>query len=310
MIEEAIEKAKVYNTQHNQSDKDGFKVLIRIRTGIYSPNWVKEEVGSINWYFKRKDDVHDLPIFWESKFQKLYKNMMKILANRYDNNEVIGVVAAAMCMTKHTEIMWNRTGRREVRPMNMVNLRAARDADGNLVPYTNEKDYNCLKNQVKIHRDTWKRTSTIFGSHLYQVYDYTDGSKSENYDKALDIFNYCTTVLGQRCILGNNSLLHTENNYDFNINKALSTFANKGFETYYQTHIFKESSHRNFNFDNLVTVLDLASSWKAVMIELPMGWDCPSGEEIDTLDKTTCTDADYKSTLLQSGRAKLKANVK
>lgn len=311
LLEEAIAEARAFNAKHNKSDEEGFKVLIRIRTGVYSPQWVKDEVGAITWYFKNEDDVNDLPIFWETPFQALYKEMMQTLADKYDNNEVIGAVAAGMCMTKHTEIMWNRTGRKEVRPMNMENLRAARDAAGKAVPYSNTKDYKCLQNQVKIHRDTWKRTSTIFGSHLYQVYDYNDGGKSTDYAKTLDIFEYCTSTLGQRCILGNNSLLHTENNYDQNINKAISGFAKKGFETYYQTHVFKDSSSkRSFNFTNLVSALNLAASWKAVMVELPMGWDCAVGEEIDTSDKTTCTQADYKSTFLQSGRAKLKANVK
>jgi len=281
--------------------------LIRIRTGIYSPQWVKDSVGSISWYFKNDYDENILPVFWETPFQELYKNMMQILANRYDNNEVVGVVVAGMCMTKHTEIMWNRTGRAVVNDTNMRALLDAKDANGVSVPYSNEKDYACLENQVRVHAETWKRTSTVFASHLYQIYDYNDGTHTQDYDKALELFDYCTSSMGQRCLLGNNSLEHTENNYETNIYKAISSIADKGYETYYQTHVFKKDI---YNFDNLVTSLDIGASFGAVMIELPMGWDCPEGEEISTKDKTNCTEADYKSTLLQSGREKLKNNVK
>ncbi len=46
------------------------------------------------------------------------------------------------------------------------------------------------------------------------------------------------------------------------------------------------------------------------MIELPMGWDCPEGEEITTSDKTQCSSADVKSALLSSYRTRLKENFK
>jgi len=46
-----------------------------------------------------------------------------------------------------------------------------------------------------------------------------------------------------------------------------------------------------------------------MMVELPMGWDCPYGEEKDH-DPLTCTDAEYKSSFLKDGRNALKANFK
>ncbi len=191
LIDEALEHAKVYNKSKNLSEKDGFKVLIRIRTGVYLPSWVKSEVGAVDWYFKDESKLEKLPIFWEEPFQNLYKDMMRALADRYDNNDMIGLVAAGMCMTKHTEIMWNRTGRAEVNSIDMQNLLNAHDANGTLIPYTNEKDYSCLEKQVDIHKSVWTRTPTIFGSHIYQIYNYTTGKRTQSYDKTLDIFNYC-----------------------------------------------------------------------------------------------------------------------
>lgn len=309
LIDDAISKAKAYNMERNLSDKDGYKVLIRIRTGIYSPAWVSDEAGSVDWYFRNSNDQYALPIFWEMPFQNLYKGLMQKLAERYDNNPTIGLVAASMCMTKHTEIMWNRTGRNEVNALNMQSLRSATNIDGTSAQYTNEKDYQCLENQVNIHNDTWKRTSTIFGSHLYQQYDYNNGSHRPIYNTAVQLFDYCTNILGTRCIIGNNSLLHTENNTDMNINRAISDLASKKYATYYQTHVFKDEGSKPFDFDNLKTALNHAANWGAVFVELPMGWDCISGTETTTRDKTTCDDAVYKSTLLQSYRRAIQTNI-
>ena len=311
LIDNALAKAKAYNLEHHLSDKEGFKVLLRVRTGVYSPEWVKKEAGSVVWFFKHETDENVLPLFWEKKFQGLYKDLMITLAKKYDDDLSVGSVAASMCMTKHTEIMWNRTGRKVVRETNMEALRAAITADGQAAEYSNEKDYECLEEQVKIHRDIWTRTPTIFGSHIYQVYDYDDGSKTKDYALTLKLFDYCVDTLGMRCVLGNNSLLHTENNTDYNINRALSGIASKGYATYYQTHVFKDAEERrSFNFENLQDAMFNAASWGAYFVELPMGWDCAEGEEIDTKDKTTCSDAAYKSTLLQEQRKALKANVK
>ena len=258
LIDDALVAAQAYNTAHNLDSTNGFKVLIRLRTGIYSPDWVKNKVGSIEWYFRRLDDKHQLPIFWETPFQNEYKKVMQTLSDRYDNNDDIGLVAASMCMTKHTEIMWNRTGRREVNADNMENLLSARDVHGNSVPYSNRKDYMCLEKQIDIHTEVWKRTPTIFGSHLYQMYDEDDGSHTPHYNKTIKLFNYCTDTLGKRCIVGNNSLLHTENNTDYNINRAITEMSDKGFNTYYQTHVFKDNSNKSFDFDDLQVAIDHA----------------------------------------------------
>jgi len=301
LIRNALKKAKAYNRRHNAN----FKVLLRIRTGIYSPKWLLKKVGSINWYFRNTSDKYALPIFWEAPFQYQYKKLMKKLADQFDNTSNIGLVAASMCMTKNTEIMWNRTGRTEVNSLNMENLIHARDARGNLVPYTNAKDFNCLKKQIDIHKYVWKRTPTIFGSHLYQQYNVHNGSHTPKYNPTLNLFDYCTNQLGKRCILGNNSLLHTENNTAYNINRAITRTARKGYNTYYQTHVMNPS----FNFDNLIVAINHAASWGAMMVELPMGWDCPYGSET-YYNPLTCTNASYKASFLRKGRNALKANFR
>jgi len=205
--------------------------------------------------------------------------------------------------------MWNRTGRTDVNSLNMENLINAKNPEGISVSYSNGKDFNCLKKQINTHENAWKRTPTIFGSHMYQVYDRKDGSRTPNYDKTLELFDFCTDTLGMRCIIGNNSLLHTENNTDKNINRAITRTGNKGFNTYYQTHVMTNSGSKTFTFDDLIVAIDNAASWGAMMIELPMGWDCPYAEE-KVNDPLTCTDAEYKSSFLENGRNLLKANYK
>ena len=162
----------------------------------------------------------------------------------------------------------------------------------------------------------WNRTgrsavaSTNMKNLLAAVNPEGKAVPSADYNKTIEIFNYCTSKLGKRCILGNNSLLHTENNTDYNINRAITEMSTKGNNTYYQTHVMTKDAHKGFDFDNLQTAIDHAASWGAMMVELPMGWDCEKDKEIETKDKTTCTEADSKSALLKAGRDKLKANIK
>ena len=305
LIDNAIEVAKAYNVAHNQSDENGFKVLLRIRTGVYTPSWVTATTGSIPWYFKDFSTIYTLPLFWESEFQAKYKILMQKLADRYDTNPVVGAVAASMCMTAHTEIMWNRTGRTDVRSTNMSTMRAAKKPNGSNAKYTNEKDKGCLRNQVNIHRNTWKTTPTIFGSHLYQQYNYKTGGKIPNYTKTIEIFNYCMKTLGKRCMLGNNSLLHTENNTGLNINKAISYVAAQGYPTYYQSHVYNTKEGTAFDYEDLKKAIKNIIHWKAIMIELPMGWDCYG----TTTSATGCSDAQAKSLDLRYHRGLLKKNL-
>ncbi|MGI2260250.1 tectonin domain-containing protein [Shewanella sp. GXUN23E] len=288
VIDDAITTAEEFNAARGLSNKDGYKVMIRIRTGIYAPDWVKNdpEIGKITWYFKdtSANQTFDLPLFWVKAYQDHYADLMTAAANRYDDNNVVGGVAASMCMTVHTEIMWNRTGRDEVRATNMAAMRAL----GTDKRYTNERDMACLKRQVRIHANKWQNTPTLFGSHLYQVYDYSNGSKSSDTTKTRELFDYCRSDswLGKRCILGNNSLRHDEVNNDGSINQLLYEVAQAGDPVYFQTNVFKSDSANYFGLNELKGAMQNAIDWGAIAVEIPMEWDCSN-----YFNKTGCTDA-------------------
>ena len=304
VIDNAISEARQYNSSKGLSNANGFKVLIRIRAGVHSPQWVKDRVGSVTWYFKdfSSNQTHELPLFWQGRYKTDYRNMMTALANRYDNNDSVGAVVASMCMTYHTEIMWNRTGRSGVRSTNMNNLRSATNSAGYSKPYTNTKDYKCLEDQVNAH-SVWQKTPTMFASHLYQEYNYSSGEATTNYNKTIQLFNYCRGQLGNRCILGNNSLRHDETASNGNIYQALTQV---GGPLYFQTHVFQNSGNKPFNWSNLKTAINVGANFGASIIELPMGWDCS-----DIYGQTGCTSslADSRSAQLASGRAAVKQNA-
>ncbi|ACA85418.1 hypothetical protein [Shewanella woodyi] len=340
LIDEALAAAKAFNDQHDRGDADKFKVLLRIRAGVDSPDWVRNRTKEVDWYFKSFADTqkHKLPAFWTEKYQDSYLSLMRGLAAKYDNNELIGAVAASMCMTVHSEIMWNRTGRKkdadgnEIRNADgknprQVNIAAMTDASvlGSDV-YTNPKDYACLERQVDIHKNTWKRTPSIFGSHLYQKYYLTEkdanhaadeqGKKRSKIDagdattvvnKTHDIFSYCREKLGDRCILGNNSLRDDEVAINENIYDLLSTY---GPPLYFQTNVFGSLEDKEpkdaFSYEQMLAAMDLAgSTFGALMVEMAMGWDCDN-----EYDKTDCTKADVHSEApnFKAPRDVLKAN--
>jgi hypothetical protein len=304
LIDTAIQNARAYNSRNGISNNKGYKVLIRIRAGVHAPQWVKDRVGSIPWHFKNTtaNQTHELPLFWQGRYKTDYRNMMAALANRYDNNISVGAVSAAMCMTFHTEIMWNRTGRSEVRATNIARMRNATNSAGRSMPYTNAKDFKCLQDQVNAHA-VWQKTPTLFASHLYQEYDYSTGNASTSYNKAIQLFNFCRAQIGDRCVLGNNSLLHTEKATGGNIYQALTQV---GEPLYFQTHVFSNSGNKTFNFSNLKTAIRVGANFGGSIIELPIGWDCGN-----IYNKTNCTAAlaDSRSAELANGRTLVKRNA-
>lgn len=320
--------------------EDKFKVLLRVRAGVDSPQWVKDKTKLVDWYFKSfaETQKHELPAFWTKKYQDSYLSLMRGLAVKYDDNELLGMVAASMCMTTHAEIMWNRTGRKknadgdEIRDANgknprQVNIAAMTDSSvlGSDV-YTNPKDYACLERQVDIHNSTWKRTPSVFGSHLYQKYYLTEKAANNAADaqgksrskidagdaatilgKTRDIFNYCRDELGDRCVLGNNSLRDDEVATNNNIYDVLLEM---GPPLYFQTNVFGSVDDGKdpkdaFSYEDMLAAMTLAGSWGAFMVEMAMGWDCEN-----EYDKTTCDKANEYSeaTNFTTPRSVLKQN--
>ncbi|MCL1035586.1 hypothetical protein L2750_00240 [Shewanella submarina] len=309
VIDNAIAVAEAHNAAKGVSNKDGYKVMIRIRTGVYAPDWVKDDpnVGKITWYFKNTtaNQTHQLPLFWNDPYQDHYQDLMQAAASRYDDRDVVGGVAASMCMTVHTEIMWNRTGRKEVRSTNMATMRGLSSGKR----YTNERDFACLQRQVRIHANTWHNTPTLFGSHLYQVYNYNNGEKSSDYNKTRDLFNYCRSgsQLGKRCVLGNNSLRHDEVNNDGSINQLLYEVAQAGDPVYFQTNVFKSDTGNFFGINELKGAMNNAANWGAISVEIPMYWDCS-----DYFNKSGCTQAviDQRQNEFHTYQARLKNNFR
>lgn len=308
VIDNAIAAAQTHNAGKGVHNKDGYKVMIRIRTGVYAPDWVKNDpnVGKINWHFKNTtpNQTHQLPLFWNTSYQDHYEDLMQAAASRYDDNSSVGGVAASMCMTVHTEIMWNRTGRKEVRSTNMSTMRSLGNNS-----YTNEKDYACLQRQIQIHADNWHNTPTLFGSHLYQVYNYSNGEKNSNYNKTKQLFDECrnSSKLGKRCVLGNNSLRHDEVNNDGSINQLLFEVAQAGDPVYFQTNVFKSDSGNFFGIDELKGAMNNAAKWGAIAVEIPMYWDCS-----DYFNKTGCTQTviDQRQNEFHTYQARLKNNFR
>ncbi|MEC4724364.1 hypothetical protein HWQ46_02225 [Shewanella sp. D64] len=307
MIENALIKAAEYNEENNRTGQNRYKVFLRIVTGISSPDWVKEQVGSIPWHFRDTRTTDVLPLFWEVSYQDLYASMMHRLGVIYDGNDLVGGVAGSMCMTKFAETMWNRTGRPEVRSININRMVNAVNPAGNRAGYNNNKNIACLKRQIRIHKNKWKTTPTYLGTHFYQKYSLITGNATNSPKITREIFDYCrrANMLGERCVLGNHSL--TDNRqYEGTIYALLREY---GEPLYYQTEVFLDGRWGNgktFTYQDLISTLSVGAQWDGHLIELPMWWDCE-----DVHNKTDCSNAladERSSGDLDSGRRVLKAN--
>ncbi|MGB4800550.1 MAG: putative glycoside hydrolase [Candidatus Saccharimonadales bacterium] len=181
---------------------NGAHVRLRIFAGRLTPGWVKEATGSISWTEPHDSEIppYKLPLFWTSGFQSKYKAFLSKLSERYDGNASVSEVTVSMCMTTWAEPF--------VRQSIPVDEKAATAAG-----YQYRDDYACIKNNVD-YFDT--RSGTVTGAKLFPntrvalavnpFMGYRPPSSVDPDADTLKLVDYCRTVLGPRCVLGNNSV--------------------------------------------------------------------------------------------------------
>ncbi len=276
---------------HIKEVNPDYKYIIRMNCGVWSPEWLKEEVGFVFWDFRRDTDDFRLPKFWETPFLNNYSRLMRTLAERYDDNPMVAGVQANGVMTFHGEVMWNRLGRPEVAVKNKENMYAA--------GFTPDKDIEAYKRMLRIHNNTWKKTRTIVALNPYKI----DGNDSPTDEERTSIlFESARQILGVKGILGQHSL---HDNVEKEIyEKWLLPHAEMGFPIYYQTQVF--SRFVDYDLDDLYEALKVAGRNHGVYVEIPNKWDCtdinngPGGND--------CTEH-HRADNMQEGRRLLKRNA-
>ncbi|GAA4720061.1 hypothetical protein Prum_002000 [Phytohabitans rumicis] len=200
----------------------GMKVRLRVVGGINAPEWAKTLGGAtpIPWYAPPGTQVGTIGRFWTSQYGTAYQNLQDRLAALYDDDPRVLDVAIARCTTEFAEPYIRQTGQLD---LNQPGLEAA--------GYTSAADDLCHYEEIDAH-DVWEQTRSYLAFNPYQRINSTAWTSSVDLPFTKQMIDYCRTALGQRCVLGNNSLVPDRPNSYY---QMYAYIAAKGGPIAYQT---------------------------------------------------------------------------
>ena len=216
---------------------------LRVFAGIYSPSWVADSLGSMEVDYKNAKQG-TLPYFWKSDFQYYWGDFQKKLAERYDNNPLLLDVALSGCMTHNAETMWRNYGSNN--KTSIEDLKAH--------GLTVAKDERCLLREIDIAAAAWKSTNISMAVNGWKNYD--EAPDNGNYPKKIqftkDMIDHCKAMLGNRCIVGNNSVGNktAEKEEHLDSNKILQYVRGYANDIYVQTTTKADHIHIAINYSS------------------------------------------------------------
>lgn len=197
LVTTAIDAA-LWNTRES-----GQPVRLRVTAGVDAPQWTHTlgGEGPVDW---RLDDGATVPIgpFWNAAFGTAYDKLHELLAARYESNPRVREVAVARCTTEFAEPYIRQAGQAAVNGPELAGT-----------SYTRALDEECHRQEILTHARWWNQTRSYLAFNPYQRLEQItrpNGTKvwRATADPAFttEMIDYCVSQLGQRCVLGNNSL--------------------------------------------------------------------------------------------------------
>ena len=215
---------------------DGLDAHVRLRVfaGRFSPDWAKAASGGgVSWQEPRDSATvppYTMPRFWTSAYHEKYRDFLSKLSAKYDANPRVGEVTLSECMTTWAEPFIRQSGV-------VSNVNNALSAG-----YTYAGDKSCIRNNINLF-DT--RTGSTTAGRLFPTTRLTlavnpfqgikPPSGTNTLNDTLETAKYCRTVLGPRCVLGNNSVRSTSLGDAYN--RIYSFEKAEGSPLYYQTAV-------------------------------------------------------------------------
>jgi len=188
-IDAAVSDVRISNTL-NGGD---LSIKLRVRAGIDAPDWVKSLGGDAVEITDPQDDVGGtIGMFWTEEFGAAYAALQKVLADTYDDVPEIREVTISRCTTVYVEPF-----HRNIK--DPASVESLLDAG-----FDSASDVGCLTAQIDAH-DVWEHTRSGLAFNPYQVIE-PDGATRVDLDVTLSVMSYCRLVLGDRCVLENNSI--------------------------------------------------------------------------------------------------------
>ena len=248
-----IDRAVAEANRLNGSDPSpGLRLKLRVYAGISAPEWAKHLDGDPVALADPQtgEGVGTVPRFWTAGFGAAYDDLMAKLAARYDQVPVLLDVVVSRCTTQFAEPF--------LRQGQTTANRAAYAAAG----YTIEADHRCLREQIDTHARLWRHTRSSVAFNPYQAME-AAGTRP---DVALteEMMGYCRSVLGSRCVLGNNSISAPLDGGPYT--SMYARIRALGPPYYFQTATA-------LKIGDWAATLDWAAGHGAGMVELPAGYD-------------------------------------
>ncbi|WP_033342638.1 hypothetical protein [Catenuloplanes japonicus] len=170
----------------------GTSVRLRVTAGVDAPGWLKG-ANPLPWYADGAQ-IGTIGRFWEPAFDTAYRDLQQRLADVYDDDPRVREVVVSRCTTEFAEPYIRHTGQLA---LNRPGLQAA--------GYTAAADDECHRDEIEAHQ-VWAHTRSYLAFNPFQRIDETTWTGSVDLPFTKKMIDYCRTVLGARCVLGNNSL--------------------------------------------------------------------------------------------------------
>ena len=248
-----IDRAVAEANRLNGSDPSPrLRLKLRVYAGISAPEWAKHLDGDP----LALDDpqtgagVGTVPRFWTAAFGAAYDDLMAKLAARYDQVPVLLDVVVSRCTTQFAEPF--------LRQGQTTANRAAYAAAG----FTIEADHRCLREQIDTHARLWRHTRSSVAFNPYQAMEAAGTRPDVAFTE--EMMGYCRSVLGSRCVLGNNSISAPLDGGPYT--SMYARIRALGPPYYFQTATAAK-------IGDWAATLDWAAGHGAGMVELPAGYD-------------------------------------
>ncbi|GIJ79927.1 hypothetical protein SAMN05443287_102449 [Micromonospora phaseoli] len=237
----------------------GMSTRLRVVGGIHAPDWAKTLGGGdpIPWYAEGVQ-VGTIGPFWTAAYGTAYQNLQDRLAAMYDDEPRLLDVVISRCTTEFAEPYIRQTGQLS---LNRPGLEAA--------GYTGAADDQCHRDEIDAH-DVWERTRSYLAFNPYQRIDEVSWTGSVDMPFTRAMIDYCRASLGERCVLGNNSIYPDRPNNYFTM---YAYIAAKGGPISYQTATADKVCFDQSPCPASVwnQTMDLALTYGASAVELPRG---------------------------------------
>ncbi|HEY3258064.1 MAG TPA: hypothetical protein VGJ64_04355 [Gemmatimonadaceae bacterium] len=187
-IDQALKAVRRYNAKFRDNP---LAVKLRVWGGFEAPPWAMRLDGQEPIRVTFHDKERMLGCVWSPAYRKAWRDFQRMLAERYDGEELIHEVSVTSCMLFTAEPFFI--------PGDPNVLERLREAG-----FTDAKYRSCLEDAVADY-DGWKLTRIEFPFNPFSETDNAPPIKLD-YEFTYKVMRACRERIGERCALDNHDL--------------------------------------------------------------------------------------------------------